>query len=220
MKAPFAFPDKARVGRMVPKSRIYAHAASTTALKDLFVRQVDRITWAYKLSPETVNLPPGKAVKEFQVFTVALKTGKLKEEVLGAIDRSIPSPILFEVIYGSNLRYWAAHKRPSEADGAKWVVSRYFSSEWLPREGETSPLPVALDLDALYHALLKGLIPFPLRPGESMDDLVARTDRIGVLEREAEKVALRLKREKQFNRRVDINGELKKLTREIEALKQ
>lgn len=220
MKTPFAFPDKARVGRMVPKNKIYAHAATTTAQKELFVRQVDRITWAYKLSSETVNLPPGKAVKEFQVFTVALKTGKLKEEVLAAIDSSIPSPILFEIVYGSSLQYRAAHKRLSEADGTKWVVSRYFASEWLPREGETSPLPVVLDLDSLYHALLKGLIPFPLRPGESMDDLVARTDRIGVLEREAEKVALRLKREKQFNRKVEINGELKELTREIQALKQ
>jgi hypothetical protein len=220
MKVPFAFPEKARVGRMVPKNRIYAHAASTTALKDLFVRQVDRITWAYKLSPETINLPPGKAVKEFQVFTVALKTGKLKEEILAAIDRAIPSPILFEVVYGPRLRYWAAYKRPSEADGSKWVISRYFSSEWLPREGETSPLPVALDLDALYHSLLKGLLPFSLRPEESMDDFVQRTDRIGVLEREAEKVALRLKREKQFNRKVEINRELKKLTREIQALKQ
>ncbi len=58
MNAPFTFPQKAFLGRNIPKNRIYEHASPTKALKELFVREVDRITWSYKLSPETLNLPP------------------------------------------------------------------------------------------------------------------------------------------------------------------
>ena len=60
-QALFAWPSQAAVGRPVAKSKIYAHAKPTAALRALFVEQVESITWAYKLSPETINLP-AKAV--------------------------------------------------------------------------------------------------------------------------------------------------------------
>ncbi|MFM2033259.1 MAG: hypothetical protein RLZZ297_2024, partial [Chloroflexota bacterium] len=52
----FQYPDAARFGRTVPKTKIYEHAQPSTALKNAFVRQVDSITWQAKLAPETVNL--------------------------------------------------------------------------------------------------------------------------------------------------------------------
>ena len=64
----FSYPKSAELKRVVPKSRIYAHAGSTVALKDRFVREVDQITWAYKLAPETINLPVTKSVTEVQIF--------------------------------------------------------------------------------------------------------------------------------------------------------
>jgi len=149
-----------------------------------------------------------------------LKIGSLKNEVLLAIDRAIPSPIIFEITSLNSLRYAAAYKRPSEADGSKWVVSGYFESEWLPQEAERSPLPVVLDLEALYHTLLRQLIPLPGRQCETIEELVARADRIGIMEREAVQMTLRLKRERQFNRKVEINSKLKNIRQEIETLKR
>jgi hypothetical protein len=55
----FAYPKSAQFGRVIPKSKIYEHAGANTALKDLFVAQVDQIVWKYKLAPETTNLPSG-----------------------------------------------------------------------------------------------------------------------------------------------------------------
>ncbi|NJO33870.1 MAG: DUF4391 domain-containing protein, partial [Rhodospirillales bacterium] len=39
----FDYPKAAAFGRVVPKSRIYEHAGASTALRDLFVTQVDQI---------------------------------------------------------------------------------------------------------------------------------------------------------------------------------
>ena len=58
----FDYPKAAAFGRVVPKSRIYEHAGVGTALRDLFVTQVDQIVWTYKLAPETINLAATKAV--------------------------------------------------------------------------------------------------------------------------------------------------------------
>ena len=220
MKTPFTFPQKAFLGRNIPKNRIYEHASPTKALKELFVREVDRITWSYKLSPETLNLPPRAGVREIQVFTVALKHGSLRQEILQVIDKAIPSPIIFEIIFERLLCYAATFKRPSEADRTKWVISAYFQTEWFPQENERNTLPVVLDLEALYHALLRQIIDLPERAAESIEELVERADRIMTMEKEANQMALRLKRERQFSRKVEINSKLKTLRSRIEELRQ
>lgn len=87
----FAFPDQARVGRPMPKTKIYEHGQVGSALRDKFVAQIEQITWAYKLAPETLNLPARPEVLEIQIFDIELKGAELDDEVLHAIDRAIVS---------------------------------------------------------------------------------------------------------------------------------
>ena len=65
------------------------------------------------------------------MFGVSLRTGKLDEDVLRAIDRAIPFPLIFELTWSGKRKAVAAFKRPSEADSTKWVVSDYFETEWV-----------------------------------------------------------------------------------------
>src|SRR5690242_9646957 len=123
MTAFFDYPKGATLGRLVPKSKIYEHAGANTALKDMFVREVDQIVWRFKLAPETTNLSATDAVAEVQVFGISLKNGKLDEAVLRAIDKAIPFPLIFELTWHGKRMATAALKRPSEADNAKWVIS-------------------------------------------------------------------------------------------------
>ena len=53
----FAYPKQAEFNRIVPKSKIYAHAKVSSGSKTCLSAQVAEIVWAYKLSPETINLP-------------------------------------------------------------------------------------------------------------------------------------------------------------------
>ena len=217
----YKFPDSAKFDRVISKSKIYKHAAPTSKVKELFVAQVEKITWAYKLSPTTINLPASDGVQEIQVFTVSLRTGELSFEVLQTIDKAIPSPILFVLSYNEKCRYAAAYKRLSEADKSRWVVSRYFQSADYADERRLGKkeLPLVLNMGALYEALLKELIPLRIRDNESFQMLVVRAEQVQKLEREAVKLANRIKKEKQFNRRVELNRTLNELKQEIEDLK-
>jgi len=161
----YDFPENAAFGRPLPKNKIYEHASPTAKVKDMFVREVKKIVWSYKLSPETVNLPAKGEIQEIQVFTIALKTGTLKHEVLRTIDKVIPSPIFFVIGFEKRIRYVAAYKRQSEADKNKWVVSRYSESNWMPDDTGRVTLPVVLDLGALYHTMLRSIIPLSARKG-------------------------------------------------------
>lgn len=209
----FDYPKAAAFGRVVPKSRIYEHASVGTALRDLFVTQVDQIVWKYKLAPETTNLAATKAVTEIQVFSISLRTGKLDEEVLRAIDRAVPFPLIFELTSSGKRKAVAAFKRPSDADPTKWVVSAYFATDWTPDDAPRGPLPVALNLGGLYDALLTALMPNVAVEGEpaveNIQMRVARIEAIRAKTREVDRIKARLAREKQFNKRVEINTELR-----------
>jgi len=214
----FAYPSNAAFGRVLPKSKIYERTQPTTAMKELFVRQVEQIVWQYKLASETINVQGTAAVPEIQIFHITLKTGGLKPEVLRCIDQAIPFPLVFELYHDGNVKGIAAYKRPSEADAAKWVISPYFATDWLPEDTPRHPLPVVFDLEALYAQLLAPLLPYPPRQGESLQAQVDRMDQIGQLQRELERCEARLAKEKQFNRKVAMNAEKREIRMRLEWL--
>ncbi len=214
----FDYPKSAAFGRPIPKSKIYAMGDVSAATKNLFVKEIDQIIWQYKLAPETINLAAKGFVGEIEIMTIALKTGQCKHDVLRCIDKAIPRPLIFELNYESTVKTVAAYKRPSETDESKWVVSDYFETGWLPADSVRRPLPMVFDLEALYVQLLDPLMPFPGRPDELIQERVTRIGQILQKEREIQKCQARLNKEKQFNRKVEINSELRRLKQDMELL--
>jgi hypothetical protein len=218
MSVLFAYPKQATFGRVLPKNKIYEYSRANTRLKNLFVEQVEQIVWRYKLAPETVNLPAKPGVPEIQVFAIQLKTSELHRDILRCIDGAVQYPIIFELSVNAQTQMIAAYKRPNEADASRWVLSNYFATAWLPSDSERAAMPVALDLGGLYEHLLQHMIPTPARAHESLTDLVARIELITVKQREIDKVNSQLAKQKQFNRKVEINAILRQLKIELQDI--
>lgn len=212
------YPNQAAFGRPLPKNKIYERSSANTRLKDLFVEQVEQIVWQYKLAPETINLPAKPGVPEIQIFSVQLKTAELNRDVLRCIDGSVQFPIIFELNFDGQTQVIAAYKRPNESDASRWALSDYFATDWLLSDIDRAAMPLALDLGGLYEQVLHRLISTPARPQESLTDLVARVELVTAKQREVEKAAGRLAKEKQFNRKVEINAHLRQLKNELEEL--
>lgn len=212
------YPKQAVFGRTLPKNKIYEHSGANTKLKDLFIEQVEQIVWQYKLAPETINLPARPGVPELQIFSIQLKTSELNLDVLRCIDGAVQFPIIFELSFDDRTQVIAAYKRPNESDASRWVLSDYFATDWLPSDCERAAMPLALDLGGLYEQMLHRLIPTPARLQESLADLVTRVELVAAKQREVEKAASRLAKEKQFNRKVEINAHLRQLKNELEEL--
>lgn len=217
----FAWPAQAAVARPLAKAKIYAHAKPTAALRALFVKQVEGITWAYKLAPETINLPAKPDVPEIEVFEVALKQPDIDLAVLRCIDKAIPFPILFVLRYQGHSQPIAAYKRPSDAAPGKWsqwVVGDYHAAPWQKDDSIRSALPVALDMQGLYEQLLRQHLPFPARPREPLRDQLDRLSAISAKQTAAAKLEVRLAKEIQFNRKVELNAQLRTIRQELASL--
>lgn len=216
----FSYPPQAAFGRALPKNKLYEKAGANTRLKDLFVAQVDQIVWQYKLAPETINLPANPGVPEVQVFSIHLKAPKLHPDVLRCIDGAVQFPIIFELYFEGRVQGIACHKRPSEADASQWVCSDYFATDWLPSDYPRAPTPLALNLTVLYELLLQRIIPLPIRKDESIRELVARVELATQIHKEMDRVTTAMSREKQFNKKVEINSFLRDLKIKYERLCQ
>jgi hypothetical protein len=212
------YPAQSAFGRTLPKNKVYEHSGANTRLKGLFVKQVEQIVWQYKLAPETINLPASPGVPEIQVFSLQLKVPELHLDVLRCIDGAIPFPILFELAFEGRTQVVAGYKRPNESDASRWVLSEYFATDWLPVDCQRTAMPVALHMGGLYEQLLHRLIPFSARPQETLADFVARVVQAQAKQRELDKTTARLEKEKQFNRKVEINAAVRQLKSELESL--
>ncbi len=213
-----AYPKQAEFNRVLPKSKIYEHGKPTRAVRDSFVAQINQIIWQYKLAPETINLPARPGVPEIEIFSLELKTPEVSEDVLRCIDKAIPLPIFYNLSFDGRIKTVAAYKRPSDADTNRWVVGDYFASSWLPAHGERSALPVALDMAGLYEQMLRRLMPQPARTGETLKDHVERLAQLRSKQNEYTKLEARLHKEKQFNRKVEMNTQLRSIKTDIETL--
>ena len=215
----YRWPEAAKLGRRVAKEKIYEHGTLSTAVREKFIDEVQRITWAYKLAKATINLPGTSAVPEIQVFTIDAKTDDVSEAVLGAIDKAIPFPIIFEISrHRGNIleaRTVAAHKQLGT--GAP-KLSAYYSTGWQRRDISRQALPTAITLPALYTALLQPLTPITTRSGEEMSDVVDRLAAVRKLEREVAALERKLRTERQLNRKIELRRTLKAKQYELKEL--
>lgn len=219
----FQYPERTRKDRILSKSKVYGNAQPSNALRQRFVSQVEQIVWRNFLIPETVNLPSRDGVEGIQVLEIALKTGDLKENVLRTLDRAMPWRLFFELTFQGNVRFAAAYKRPNEGSADASVVEDYFLTPWLPATVPRPPLPLALDLAALYEQmLLRHILASPLalapRAGESLAEVIERGKTIRARQRECRRLNAALRRESQFNRKVEINAALRERKNELSEL--
>lgn len=204
----FAYPAKTQFNRVLPKIKIYANAKPSKRVKDMFISQVDEIVWKYKLAEGTINLAPRDGFTEIQVFELSLKEPELGMEVLNVIDKAIPYPIFFRLCFGERIKRVAAYKRPAADGSSNWVTEAYFETGWAKVSDPALPLPVALDIKALYEQMLFAFIDLPPRSGESLQALVERVGMIRKHTRELQTLESKMNKEKQFNRKVELNTKL------------
>ena len=214
----FSFPPQTVFGKVIPKTRIYTQAAPSPRVKELFVSQLSEIVWSHKLSPETLHLPDRPGVPEIQIFDLRLKSHSLDADVLDAIDRAIPYPVIHRLHSEKGIAISAAFKRPSESDCSQWVVGARFTSPYNPIAESFPPLPAAIDLGHLYAGLFAPLLPLRARKGEALAAHTSRCEAYLRLQRQVDQLTARLHREKQFNRKVELNQQLKPLQIELQSL--
>lgn len=187
-------------------------------MKNKIVNQIDKIIWTHKLSPITLNLNATDNITEIQVFDIELKNDNLDDDVLKAIDKAIPFPIIFQLKTKEKVQVRTAYKRVSESDKNKWIVDTYFNSSWIYLDSKKEKLPITLNLEKLYEAIIKSFIPRDLTSSGTLKETIENHNKIEQLQKQYEQIKVKRSKEKQYNKQVELNSQLKSIKKQIEKL--
>lgn len=213
----FGFPVSTEFNKRIPKQKFYENIEVSPAVKRIFVEQIRIIYWRNKLAAATLNLAAGDAVTEIEVFEVKLNVPQLDEAVLRQIDKAIPYHILFVLTYEGKAQAWIGYKEASA--GGTFKVNRHYHTEWVS-ENELQFTISGLNMDAVYESLVRQIAGERLQaaPHESLKESVGRDEERRRLEKQIAALENAMRKEKQLNRKMELNAELKKLRKRFETI--
>lgn len=210
------FPASTEFNKKIPKQKFYDNLDISPALRRVFVDQIRLVYWRNKLAASTLNIATGEAVTEIEVFEVRLNDPQLDEAVLKQIDKEIPYHILFVLTCDGKAQAWIGYKEAAASGSNAFKVGRYYHTDWMP-EDELHLSIDGLNMDAVYESLVRQIAGEKLQTdsGESLKESVERDEKKKQLERQIAALESKMRREKQLNRRIEINAELKKIKKEL-----
>ena len=213
-------PKATEFNRRIPKAKFYENINMTTSLKRLFVDHVKTIYWRNKIASTTTNLSEGKYVTEIEVFEVNLNSLQVEIDLLKCIDSVIPYHILYILEYNGKYQVWIGYKESMNIEKKLSKVDRYYHTNWL-EETELVVRLEGLNLDDVYENLVRQIAGDKLQSDSSTESLkqsVERDKEIETLEKQISILQNKIRKEKQLNKQIEMNTELKKLRSALEKL--
>lgn len=213
-------PKTTEFNKRIPKQKFYENMDISPALKKIFVEQVRIIYWKNKIAASTTNLAAGTDVTELEVFEVRLISPVLDDSLLRQIDKEIPYHILFLLEYQGKYQAWIGYKEAAASGNKAFKVNGYYHTKWLAED--ELPLKLeGLNVDAVYENFVRQIAGDKLKTeaaGESLKESVARDEQKQVLQKQIATLQAKIRKEKQLNKQMQMNTELKKLKKELEAM--
>lgn len=213
------FPVSTEFNKRIPKQKFYDNLDVSPTLRRVFVDQIRLVYWRNKLAASTLNIAAGEVVSEVEVFEVRLNAPKLDEAVLKQIDKEIPYHILFILTCDGKAQAWTGYKEAAASGSNAFKVNRYYHTDWMP-EDELQLRIDGLNMDTVYESLVRQIAGNKLQAesGESLKESVERDEKKKQLEKQIAALESKMRKEKQLNRRMEMNAELKKIRVELKQM--
>lgn len=196
-------PKECLVDKFIPKKTFYDRLSLSSSLKQNFIEKIEKIIWKYKISQDNLNIAKTDEVEEIEIFEIFLKEKCDVKNIIKVITMSIPYPILFEINYENEYRYAIKYE------------DDIIQSEW----NDNIDLSInGLDLKVVYENFVKQIANIDNNYTDVKQEL-EKIKQIEVLEKEINRLKTNIQKEKQFNRKVELNKKIIELEKELEALK-
>ena len=209
----FELPKSTIVNRFIPKNAFDDYTNSSQKKK--FTDTIDKITWLNKLSKDTINLD-GSDVKEIQIFEIKLKSKEIIQALLNIIDKSIPYHIIFVVSFGEETYLSTSKKHNHINNESTAVIDWNFISEWQSNKTKKVTINLKESIDFIFTDFCSQISGYK---SKSIYEIIEIDKATSKLKKQIEELELQIKREKQFNLKVEMNQNLKDLKKYYKELK-
>lgn len=213
-------PKTTEFNKRIPKQKFYENMEISSVIKQSFTERIKMIYWRNKIAVSTTNLADGNEVTELEVFEIRQNSSELDEKLLRQIDGQIPYHILFLLEYEGKYQAWIGYKEITETGNKAFKVMRYYHTDWFDEE----KLPLKLDglnLDAVYENFVRQIAGDALNKrseDESLKDSITKDEKRKQLQKKIDTLTVKIRKEKQLNKQMEMNMEVKKLKKELSRM--
>lgn len=211
------FPSTTIVNKPVPKNAFYGRS-NDSSLREFLTREFEGIIWLYKLVPATLNVEDGDNVHEIDIFYCKMKENGYSIKPFCAMDELLPRHTIFIIEYGEKFDLLMHHKEMSIVHGEqKWKCGVSELKHDIRIDANTLNIQ-GQSMDAVYNCLLSQISGLSVSSKEEYKEQVELRNHIEILQKQIAALQKRIKAEKQFNRQMELNAEVRKLKKEITVL--
>ena len=237
--------DKVKyLGRKLDKKMFYDNGDLSKEDKKIFIDYIDRIEMSYILNSSTLNIAPFVNDEYYYEAIVYLKV-KLKQQdkidkISKIINNNIPNPLV--IIYEFDKEYCicTAIKRLSKTEKNKTVVEESNITDWLNINNLSENDKKFIDSISLRKIPYTNLFDFyktindkiyifkisdkiigyeDISDKKTLEESKQISEQIEKLEDELKKTIRNLKKENQFNKKMELNIKATDLEKKIKELK-
>ena len=195
-------PKECVVDKFIPKKIFYEKVSLSSNLKQEFVDKIDKIYWKYKISEDTLNISKTENVEEIEIFELTLKEKVNCQNIIKVITRNIPYIILFEIYYNDEVQY--AIKHNDDFYFTNWNEKIDFNFN-------------GIDLNVVYENIIRSVTNIS-EQSNNIDEELEKGKKLQEVQKEIERLENKMKAEKQFNKKVELNKNILELKKQKEEL--
>lgn len=213
------FPSTCIVDKTVPKNAFWQKVSNPASLKDLLTQEFQSITWLYKLTAQTLNVKDGNFVHEIDVFHCLMKSDHYSINPFCAMDRLLPRHTLFIIEYGESFDFIMHHKEKTVSNcETTWRCGTTEMLRYVDM-GKTTLRIEGQSMDVVYYNLLAQVSDLAVRCQAEYEEKTELRRKLRQIEKQIVSLQSSIRKERQFNRQVEMNSEARKLKRLAEELR-
>lgn len=197
-------PKECIVDKFIPKKIFYEKVSLSSNLKQEFVDKVDKIYWKYKISEDTLNISKTENVEEIEIFELTLKEKVNCQNIIKVITKNIPYSILFEICHNDEIQY--AIKYKDDIYFTKWNEKINFNFN-------------GIDLNIVYENITRRVTNISGQ-NNNIDEELKKSKKLKEFQKEIERLESKMKVEKQFNKKVELNKQIVELKKQVEKIRK
>lgn len=204
----YGLPQTTEIKKQLPKKAIFAKFNMPASQRESFDADISRIDIVAVVSPSTVPaVAQGENIKEFYVLAVQLKRKDYDAKNIALLSRLIPQKMVIALHFEEQVQFAISH-------------TKLITSKWQFLTPNSSFLTLnGLNLDTVWDNIVISIGDIHIEGENTLSEQIKIEDVRVKLKAQIATLTQKLNKEKQFNRQIEINVEIKALRKQLLNLK-
>lgn len=198
----YGLPQTTEVKKQIPKKAIFAKFDLKASQRDAFDVDVARMDIVAVVSTKTLPaLGEGVEIKEFYVLNVQLKRKDYNPKNIELLTKLIPQKLVFALLFEDEVQFAVYH-------------TELVKSEW--QNAEEAKLQIqGINVDAVWENIVVCIGYIILEGKNTVAEQLKKEKERQSLQKQIPVLMQKLAKEKQFNKQIEINTEIKTLRKQL-----